>query len=162
MKYWLALIVTFEFIFGGCNDQGRCYDSVTTLMVTTFKVSDFSVFDTLVVKGVGRNAVGDTLVNDTLSAQSKRFPLPLSLSADSTGFVILQHILKDTIYIRHSMTMKFISQSCGFAPEYHIKGILFTAGIDSVKLSDRLVNNNSISKAANDQNLTIYFNPSAH
>src|ERR1035437_10646490 len=111
MKYWLTLFVAFEFIFGGCNDQSRCYDSVTTLLVTSFKVGDFSVFDTLVVKGVGRNAVGDTLVNDTLSAQSKRFNLPLSLSADSTGFVILQHISRDTIYIRHSMTMKFISEN---------------------------------------------------
>jgi len=162
MKYWLTLIVALEFIFGGCNNQNRCYESVNTLMVTTFKVSDFSVFDTLVIKGVGRNARGDTIVSDTLAAQSKQFDLPLSLSGDSTGFVILQHVSRDTLYIRHTMTMKFISEYCGFAPEYHIKGVFFTSGIDSVKVSDPLVNNNSISNAAKDQNITIYLNPSSH
>jgi hypothetical protein len=162
MKYWLTLIVALEFIFGGCNDQNRCYDSVNTLMVAKFVISDFIVFDTLVIKGVGRNAAGDTLANDTTSAQSKRFTLPLSLSADSTGFVLLGNISRDTIYIRHSMTMKFISEYCGFAPEYHIKGIFFTSGIDSVRISDALVNTQSIAKNTNDQNITIYFNPSVH
>lgn len=162
MKYWLTLLVAFEFIFGGCNDQNRCYDSVTTLMVTSFKVSDFSAFDTLVIKGVGRDAAGDTLFKDTLSAQSKRFTLPLSLSADSTGFVLFGTVSRDTIYIRHSMTMKFISEACGFAPLYHIKGTFFSFGIDSVKISDPLVNTNSIAKNTNDQNITIYFNPSFH
>jgi hypothetical protein len=162
MKYWLTIFVAFVFILGGCNDQNRCYDSVDTEMITSFKVSNFSVFDTLVIRGVGRISKGDTLVNDTLSSQSKRFPLPLSLSDDSTGFVIIAGKFVNTVYIRHSMTMKFISEYCGFAPEYRLKGSSFTSGIDSVKISDPLVNTNSIAKNTNDQNITIYFNPSVH
>lgn len=162
MKFWPAIIVVFVIALIGCNDQNRCYDSVDSLMVTSFKLSNFNAFDTLVIKGVGRNAAGDTLVRDTVSAQTKRFTLPLSLSSDSTGFVLLGTISRDSIYIRHSMTMKFISEYCGYAPEYHLKGAFFSSGIDSVRISDPLVNTNSIAKNTNDQNITIYFNSSFH
>lgn len=162
MKYWLTVIIAFAFILGGCNDQNRCYDSIDTLMVTSFEISDFKVMDTLSIHGVDRNAQGDTLVNDNLSSQTKRFALPLSLSSDSTGFVLFANGTRDTVYIRHSMMMKFLSQYCGFAPEYTIKGSSFTHGIDSVKVSDVLVNTKSTLKNTNDQNITIYFNPSVH
>jgi hypothetical protein len=162
MKYYQSTLVTLLFIIIGCNDQKGCYDSTDTLMVASFKVSDFRVFDTLFIKGVGRNGIADTLVYDTLSSQSKRFPLPLSLSEDSTGFVIKAGGFRDTLYMRHSMTMKFLSEYCGFAPEYLIKGSFFTSGIDSVKISDELVNTKSVQKNTNDQNITIYFNFSVH
>ena len=162
MKYWLIAIVAYVFILWGCNDQNRCYESIDTLMVVSFKISNLNVLDTLSIHGVGKNGTGDTLVNDNLSSQIKRYSLPLSLSDDSTGFILLANGYRDTVYIRHSMTMKFISQYCGFAPEYTIRGSSFTHGIDSVKVSDVLVNTKSIQKNTNDQNITVYFNPSVH
>lgn len=162
MRFFPITIIILLFIFFGCNDQNRCYESVDTLMIASFKASNFNVYDTLVVYGVDRTATGDTLVYDTLSAQSKRYPLPLSLSDDSTGFVIQTHNAIDTLYIFHTMEMKFISEYCGFAPEYQLKGSSFTSGIDSVQISDAVVNTNSLAKNINDQNITIYFNFSVH
>lgn len=158
MKFCPATIAIIILIFGGCNDQKGCYESVDTKLIAFFKASDFRVYDTLFVQGVGRTGTGDTLVYDTLASQSKRYPLPLSLSDDSTGLVIRAGIRRDTVYIFHTMTMKFISEYCGFAPEYQIKGSSFTAGIDSIKISDAFVNTHSIDKNVNDQNITIYFN----
>ncbi len=158
MKFSPAAILFIIVILSGCNEKNRCYESTDTLMVASFKASDFRVYDTLLVHGTGRTGTGDTLVFDTLSSQNKRFPLPLSLSNDSTGFVIKAEGRQDTLYVTHSMTMKFISESCGFAPEYQIKGFIFTSGIDSVKISDAFVNTKSTDKKVNDQNIIIYFN----
>jgi hypothetical protein len=162
MKYYQSTIVALILILIGCTSEKGCYDSTETLMMASFNGSDFRVFDTLYIHGVGRDGKGDTLVYDTLASQSKRFTLPLSLTADSTGFVIRADGFQDTLYIRHSMTLKFLSEYCGFAPEYLIKSLFFTPGIDSVKISDEVVNTNSLQKSTNDQNITIYFNFSVH
>jgi len=84
------------------------------------------------------------------------------LSADSTGWVLEANGKKDTLYIRHSMIMVLVSEVCGFAPDYVISGLRYTAGIDSVKISDSKVNPQSIEKKTNDQNISIYFNSAAH
>ena len=161
MRFFPAAIIILLFILYGCNEQNRCYESTDTLMIASFTASDFSVYDTLIVNGVSRTGKGDTLVYDTLSSQSKRYPLPLSLTEDSTGFVIQTHYATDTIYLYHTMTMKFISEYCGYAPEYQIEGASFTSGIDSVQISDPIVNTKSLAKKINDQNITIYFHFSA-
>ena len=162
MKYFLATLSIFLLIFTGCDQQNRCYDSVNSLMVVSLKSSDFSVYNNLIVYGVGRTNTGDTLVNDTTSSQLKRFALPLSVSRDTTGFVFKIGNVKDTIYFRHNMTMKFISESCGFAPEYKLTSTFFSPGIDSVKFSDPIVNTKSINKNSNAQNTIIYFNSTFH
>jgi len=131
-------------------------------MVTSFSVNGFKNVKSLVIKGIDRNDVGDTIVNDQDSTLTKRYPLPLSLSADSTGFVLDTNGKKDTLYIRHTMIISFISENCGFAPEYVISGLRYTSGIDSVKITDKKVNPHSIEKTTNDQNISIYFSSAAH
>jgi hypothetical protein len=145
-----------------CSDANRCYEPVDTLMVTSFSVNGFKPINALIIKGINRNNVGDTLVNDVGSTLTKRYTLPLSLSADSTGLVMKANGIRDTLYIRHSMLLTFISESCGFAPYYVISGFRFTKGIDSVKISDSMVNPKSIEKNKNDQNISIYFNSATH
>lgn len=162
MRFSLFIISLLIFGMVSCNDGNRCYDSVDTLMVTSFSVNGYKSIKILVINGVDRNDVGDILVNDTDSALTKRYPLPLSLSADSTGFVLTANGKKDTLYIRHTMIISFISENCGFAPNYVISGFRYTKGIDSVKISDTKVNPNSILKKTNDQNISIYFNSAAH
>ena len=162
MRYYLIVISLLVILFGSCNDGNRCYDSVDTLMVSSFSVNGFIKIDTLIIKGVNRNDVGDTLVNDIASTLTKKYPLPLSLSADSTGFVLTANGVTDTIYIRHSMIIKLISEFCGFAPNYVLSGSSFTSGIDSIKITDGKVNPQSIAKTTNDQNISIYFSASAH
>ena len=158
MRYYLFIISLLIFGMVSCNNGTGCYDSVDTLMVTSFSLSGFNPIDTLIINGVNRNDVGDTLVNDLQSTLTKQYALPLSLSADSTGFVLTVNRFKDTLYIRHTMTINFISEYCGFAPDYVITGFRHTAGIDSVKISDPKVNPNSIQKLTNGQNISIYFN----
>ena len=162
MRYYLIVFSLLISVLVSCNDGNRCYESVDTLMVTSFSVNGFKPIKSLIIKGVNRNGVGDTLVNDSLSTLTKRYTLPLSVSADSTGFVIKVSGINDTLYIRHSMIINFISENCGFAPDYVISGFRYTRGIDSVKISDAKVNPKSIEKKTNDQNISIYFNSAAH
>jgi len=162
MRFYLSIISLSLVALVSCSDGNGCYESVDTLMVTSFSVNDSIQIKTLVIKGVDRNALGDTLVNDQDSTLTKRYTLPLSLSADSTGFVLEVNGIKDTLYIRHSMMMIFISENCGFAPNYVISGLRHSAGIDSVKITDKKVNPKSIEKKTNDQNISIYFSSAAH
>ena len=162
MKHWLVIITLCLFLFIKCDEENGCYDSVNTLMVVSLKSSDFSVYNDLVIHGIGRQALGDTILADTLSSQNKRFALPLSLSEDSTGFVFLIGNTRDTVFFNHTFSMKFISETCGFAPEYDIISTSFSPGIDSVVISDRVVNSKSIQKNINDQNIIIYFNSAVH
>lgn len=162
MRFCLVIFSLLIFALVSCNEGDRCYEPVDTLMVTAFSVNEFKPINTLIIYGVDRFDVGDTLVHDTLSTLTKRYTLPLSLTADSTGFVVKANGLKDTIYIRHSMIISFISENCGFAPDYIISGFRYTAGIDSVKITDPKVNPKSIEKKTNDQNISIYFNAAAH
>ena len=162
MRFYLFIFSLLIFALVSCNDGNRCYESVDTFMVTSFSVNGFLTIDTLIINGVDRNDIGDTLVNDQASTLTKRYGLPLSLSADSTGFVLNANGIKDTLYIRHTMIISFISENCGFAPNYIISGFRYTKGIDSVRISDAKVNQNSIEKKTNDQNISIYFNSVAH
>jgi len=162
MRFYLFLISLLSFALVSCSDGNGCYESVDTVMVTSFSVDSFKYIKTLVIKGIDRNDVGDTIVIDQDSTLTKRYSLPLSLSADSTGFVINANGKKDTLYIRHSMVISFISENCGFAPDYLISGLRYTSGIDSVKISDKKVNPHSIEKTTNDQNISIYFSSAAH
>jgi len=116
----------------------------------------------MVINGLDRYDVGDTLVSDTASTLTKRYTLPLSLTADSTGFVVNANGKKDTLFIMHSMIISFISENCGFAPDYVISGCRYTSGIDSVKIADPKINPKSIEKKTNDQNISIYFNSAVH
>jgi hypothetical protein len=162
MRFYLFTILLAIFTLVSCSNGNGCYESVDTLMVTSFSIDSLKQVKTLVISGFGRNDVGDTLVNDRDSTLTKRYNLPLSLSADSTGWVLEANGKKDTLFIRHTMIMGFVSESCGFAPNYIISSLRFTAGIDSVKISDSKVNPKSIEKKTNDQNISIYFSPAAH
>ncbi len=162
MRFYLFIISLSLITLLSCSDGNGCYESVDTLMVTSFSLNDSIQIKSLVINGVDRSDVGDTLVNDQDSTLIKRYTLPLSLSADSTGFVLEVNGIKDTLYIRHSMIMLFISENCGFAPDYVISNLRHTAGIDSVNISDKKVNPQSIEKKTNDQNISIYFSSAAH
>ena len=162
MRYYLIVIALLALLFESCGNGNRCYDSVDAFMVSSFEISGFNPIATLLVKGVNRNDVGDTLVNDVSSTLTKRYPLPLSLSADSTGFVIQVNGITDTLYVRHTMILKLLSEYCGFAPNYVLSGFRYSSGIDSVKITDKKVNSLSTAKAKNDQNITIFFSAAAH
>ena len=162
MRFYLFILYLFIFTLVSCNNGTGCYESVDTLMVTSLSVNGFKPINALIINGINRSDVGDTIVSDTLSTLTKRYTLPLSLSADSTGFVLEVNGKKDTLYIRHSMIMMFISENCGFAPNYIVSGIRHTAGIDSVKIKDTKVNPQSKEKNTNDQNISIYFSSAAH
>jgi len=162
MRYFLIVISLLLFLLESCGDGNGCYESVDTLMATSLSINALKPINTLIINGVNRKDVGDTLVNSSTSALIQRCTLPLSLTADSTGLVLRANGIRDTLYIRHTMTINFISEYCGFAPNYVIKGFRFTKGIDSVKITDAIVNPKSLEKLTNDQNISIYFNPAAH
>jgi hypothetical protein len=131
-------------------------------MVTSLSVNGFKTITNVIITGLDRYDVGDSLVSDTASTLTKRYTLPLSLSTDSTGFVIMVNGIKDTLFVKHTMIISFVSEYCGFAPNYIVSGFRYTQGIDSVKIFDPKVNPKSIEKKENDQNISIYFNFDSH
>ncbi len=161
MFFRFTLFISLFVLFFSCKEENRCYESTDPLLVVTFTGSGSEPIDSLIVKGVDRNDVGDTLVYDKTAATSKHLELPLSLSADSTGFELFSNGKAATLYLRHSMLIKLISEDCGFAPEYQLNGSVFSANIDSVVVTDAVVNTKSSETHAKSQNITLYFNLSA-
>lgn len=154
---FITLLAAFVLLFS-CKEEKRCYESSSTLMVATFTGSVPANIDSLIIKGVDRNDTGDTLVYDKTETTSKHIELPLSLSADSTGFQLFANGKSATLYIHHTMLIRLISEECGFAPEYQLKSAEFTSNIDSVTITDAVVNTKSSENHAESQNITIYFN----
>jgi hypothetical protein len=154
MKYLGLFIISVLLFTSSCNDEERCYELTDTFMVTRFVDSGSKSMDSLIVWGVGQE---EGWIYDSNSSVEKRYPLPLSLSSDTTGFVLFVNGRADTVFIHHSMQMRLVSESCGFAPYYELDSFSFTNGIDSVGLSDSDVNPNSIEKDEDQENITIYF-----
>jgi hypothetical protein len=163
MRNQIKWITFAAILLVSCNNGSHCYESTDSMMVTTFSGSKSQKIGSIVVKGYGKNAAGDTLFNNKDSAITKRIGLPLSLTADSTGFVVIVNNIPSIFWVRHKMNIQLISQSCGYAPFYELNAAKYSSLIDSVRLYDPHVNPKSIEiYSANGQNLTVYLRLSAH
>lgn len=160
MKYWGLILTVFLLVAASCSDEERCYESTSTLMIARFVDSRSLSMDSLIVWGLGKEE--DTIVYDPVSSVDKRYPLPLSLSSDTTGFVLFVNGKADTVFIPHSMQMRLVTEACGFAPYYELDSAVFSSGIDSVGLSDSDVNPISINKDEGQENIIIYFDLTAN
>ena len=162
MRVRLLGIFAALLLLHSCNNNPHCYESVDTLMVTTFTGSTSKKIGSIIVRGYGKNEVGDTLFNNKDSALTKKIGLPLSLTADSTGFVVYVNNLPSIFWVRHSMNVQLISESCGFAPYYNLNATRSSALIDSATVQDPVVDPKSIETySTNGQNITIYLRLSA-
>ena len=163
MRLRLSVIFAAILLLYACNNNPHCYESVDTLMVTTFTGSTSKKIGSIIVRGYGRNAPGDTLFNNKDSALTKKIGLPLSLTEDSTGFVVYVNNLPSVFWVRHTMNVRLISESCGFAPYYRLDATRFSALIDSTSVHDPVVDPKSIETySTNGQNLTVYLRLSAN
>jgi len=140
-----------------CNNGSHCYESSDTLMITTFAGNDANPINSFLVRGFKQNGVGDTLDYSTESSPTKKVGLPLTLTGDSTGFVVLVNGRSGIIWLKHNMEFRLISQSCGFAPYYQLTTIKYSPLIDSIKVSDLNVDPKSVENyETNGQNITVY------
>jgi hypothetical protein len=131
-------------------------------MVASFTGNGSIMIDSILVRGYGRSSVGDTLGYSKESALIKTIGLPLSLTTDTTGFDVYANGKISTFWVRHTMNFQLISQSCGFAPFYKISATRHSTLIDSVRVSDPVVDPKSVERhATNGQNITIYLHLTA-
>lgn len=157
MRVQLIGIFIAVVLLHSCNNNSHCYESTDTLMVTTFAGSKSEKIGSVIVRGYGKNSVGDTLFNNKDSALTKKIGLPLSLTEDSTGFVVYVNNKPSIFWVRHSMDLKLISEVCGFAPYYKLNATRCSALIDSARVQDPEINPKSIETYnTNGQNITIY------
>jgi hypothetical protein len=157
MRFRLTLLFPAFMLLLSCNSGSHCYESSNTLMVTSFTVNKTLNIDSILVKGYNRNAIGDTLAFNKVPALVKTVGLPLSLTADSTGFVVFANGKSATFWLKHTMNFQLISQSCGFAPNYLITATRHSSLIDSIRVSDQLVGPKTVEKYATlGQNITVY------
>lgn len=151
---WTILAI---FLLFSCSSGSRCYESTDTLMVTSFTGGTTKKIGPFTIRGYGKNAAGDTLVNVSDSVLVRKVGLPLSLTADSTGFVVTANGQTRTFWVKHTMNLQLISQSCGFAPYYKLTAARYGSLIDSVRASDPDVSPKSVERyASHGQNITIY------
>ena len=140
-----------------CNNGSHCYESSETLLITTFTANGTIKIDSIMVRGYNRLAKGDTLVFNKDAAPAKKVGLPLSVSTDTTGFVVYVNGRAGSFWVKHTMNFQLISQSCGFAPNYGLTAIRRSSLIDSIKIFDPAVDPKSAEKyATNGQNITVY------
>lgn len=61
--------------------------------------------------------------------------LPLSFEQDTSVFVVINNTLSDTLWIKHSKELNFISRKCGFTFDFEIDTVWYTKTfVDSVAL----------------------------
>lgn len=163
MRFRDTWIIFAAILLISCNNGSRCYESTDTLMVASFVSNKSKKIGPFTIRGYGRSAVGDTLVNYIDSALVKKIGLPLSLSADSTGFIVTANGKTNTFWVKHTMNLQLVSQSCGFAPYYKLIATRHSALTDSVRVFDPGVNPKSVERyATNGQNITIYLHLTAN
>lgn len=159
----ISLIIFAVTLLISCNSGSRCYESTDTLMVTTLTGIKLQKIGPVVIRGFGKNTVGDTLYINKDSALVKKIALPLKLDADSTGFVVYLNNKVNTFWVRHTMNIQLISQSCGFAPYYQLNATKHSGLIDSLKINNPTVDPKSVETyATNGQNITVYLHLSAN
>jgi hypothetical protein len=132
-------------------------------MVTSFSGNNSKKIGPLLIKGYGRNSKGDTLYFSTDSALTKKAGLPLSLLADSTGFAVTANGKSSIFWIRHTLNLQLVSQSCGFAPNYVLTATKHSTLIDSLRVANPNIGPKSLeSYSTNGQNISVYLNLTAH
>ena len=163
MRLRISLIIFAVMLLLSCNSGSRCYESTDTLMVTTLTGIKLQKIGPVIIRGYGKNAAGDTLYRSLDSAQVKKIALPLRLNADSTGFVLYFNKKVSVFWVRHTMNIQLISQSCGFAPYYQLNATKHIGLVDSLKINNPAVDPKSIETyATNGQNITVYLHLSAN
>lgn len=144
-------------ILQSCNNGDHCYESTDSLMITNFIGSNKINIDSILIYGYNRDILKDTVISQKPATQNVRVGLPLSLSVDSTGFVVYTNGKKSNIWLSHKMNLQLISQSCGFSPYYKLNSIRYSSLIDSVKITDNEVDPKTAEKYANNgQNITVF------
>ena len=88
MLFRLTFLIFAVLLLISCNNSSHCYESSETLLVTTFTGGGILTIDSILVRGAMKTGIGDTLKFSKDSALTVSAGLPLSLSADSTGFVV--------------------------------------------------------------------------
>lgn len=163
MRLRISLIIFTVMLLLSCNSGSRCYESTDTLMITTLTGIKLQKIGPVIIRGYGKNAAGDTLYRSLDSALVKRVALPLRLNADSTGFVVYFNNKVCTFWVRHTMIIQLISQSCGFAPYYQLNATKHIGLVDSLIINNPAVDPKSIETyATNGQNITVYLHLSAN
>lgn len=152
------IFLLFSFLFlQSCNNGDHCYESTDSLMITNFIGDNKIKIDSILVYGYNRDLLKDTLIYQKPASLNVRLGLPLSLSVDSTGFVVFTNGKKSYFWLRHQMNLQLISQSCGFSPFYKLNSIRYSSLIDSVKIIDKEVDPKTAEKYANNgQNITVF------
>lgn len=157
MRVQFIVIFFAVVLLHSCSNSSHCYESTDTLMMATFAGSKSEKIGPIVVRGYGKNSVGDTLFSNKDSALTKRIGLPLSLSEDSSGFVVYLNNSQSIFWIRHTMDLKLISEVCGFAPYYLVNATRCSSLIDSVTVQNPSIDPKSLEiYNTNGQNITIY------
>ncbi len=154
MKYQFW-IIGLLILLVGCEPDKSCRQSIYVACRVVLQGTEidslgepvaFHEWDSVTVQGVGNDSV---LYDNQYSVN--RLLLPLKTDTTITAYSILWHDEYDTLYVRHTNTLNFISMACGCAI-YHTIDSTWT---NSARI-DSLVVINSAIEAVEQDNIRVY------
>lgn len=155
-----ALVILTALMLWGCSSSDVCMQKTdTALRVTLHRVRYDQAGERYVAERATTTVTLHGLGIDSLlyrSAPTSELVLPLNPTDSATTFVIEQLspdsvARQDTLTIRHSNRLEFISLECGVAKLYDIRAVEHTSrGIDSVVVENATVDRQELN------NLKIY------
>lgn len=156
-KRLLPYLVLFSVLIGvgSCEDYKNCNSPVeTSLGIRFYQLINGADRDTtlpaLTMFGIGRE---DSLLADAIPEAS--IAVPLKQDVDSTAFFLRpDSTMKngDTINLRYTRSLQFVSSGCGFTTYFHIDSVSYTRHyIDSIALATKKI------VTTNATNLKIYY-----
>ncbi len=139
-------------MFFSCESEKICEQSTDSKLNGGFysvldSIPEAISVDDLTVWGIGRE---DSLIYNQANSVGSLI-LPLSQSADTTGFILSLGTETDTITFLYSRELHLVSMECGFTTYYYIERIDNTSNvIDSIRVINEKVT------TADDENIQIY------
>jgi len=142
----LAVLAMLVFLLPGCLGEEECDETTANLLrigfYTRVPVTGLIqpiLIDSISVYGVSR---ASSLIYDN-SKRIRTIELPLKPMADSTGFVLIFPTnITDTIWVRHTYQLQFVSPACGFTVFNTLDEVNHTSRvIESVSIVQNFVSN---------------------
>lgn len=153
-KYFFKISLVLSgltFIIMAACAPGACFDETTAFVKTSFYLSSTGKLlapDSLTIYGINR----DTSKIYDKSWGLTKVLLPLNVSYDTCGFIIMINDVTDTITFSYSTYPLLLSKECGYTYYHNIDTLFYSKNIiDSITLSKNTVT------TFNEENIRIYY-----
>lgn len=141
VKYSIFGLFLIFVLATACTPESICLSNQNAMQTGFYSAYSKSKKDTLLTNF---SVVGLGLNDSVYSKESvQKLFLPLSFDSDITAFILENNTFKDTLWVKHSKELYYISRKCGYAFNFKIDTVWFTSAfIDSAYVETKTVRYN--------------------